>query len=436
MSVSAIGSERLRNSWFLLFVLLLVLRLAIALLVDVAFAVEKNVDVYATVAGNIVAGHGFVAVPGDPILWRTPGYPYFLALVFGLFGDGNEYAVLVAQAALVGITGLIICWIGQRLFGKPVGVVAAILFSLYPLSAYYTLRMLPEPLFTLALTATTAVLLLAVSSGRTWHYLAFGLLCGATTLIKPATMFFAVLAAVAVIVLHRRNLASVLPKVVLFVVASVLVIAPWTARNYAVTGHFIPVATGGGHALWVGNNLITGGREEVEGAELAALDEKMRAIIASAYGVDPSKIPWRSSTAPAQTVNVPYEVDQAFTREALRQMRAHPFETLGIMLRKTFRTWFSIGRIQNQWARGFVVALQGSLLALAAYGAIRAAGIGRPLLLLLLPVAYLTLIHTVTFGTLRYSMPMLPVVILLATAGIFHIVQSRWREPSPRTSLE
>ena len=151
-----------------LFALILVLRLGVALLIDMTFEVSKDAeDVYASIAENLTRGNGFVAEPGgEPILHRAPLYPLFLAGVYTIFGATNSFAVLCTQALLDAGSGLLLWWIGVRLFGATIGVIAALLYALYPLSAYYTLRLTTESLFTLVLLTVIVVLIRAMSSGK------------------------------------------------------------------------------------------------------------------------------------------------------------------------------------------------------------------------------------------------------------------------------
>ena len=77
---------------------------------------------------------------------------------------------------------------GTRLFGETVGLLSAVSFAVHPLSAYYSLRFLSEPLFTLAFTAVIAAWIAAVTTRRLMAYLAVGALIAVAALVKPVAL--------------------------------------------------------------------------------------------------------------------------------------------------------------------------------------------------------------------------------------------------------
>ena len=84
---------------------------------------------------------------------------------------------------------------------------------------------------------------------------AAGLLAGAATLTRPAMLFF--LALVALWLITRRRVLVV----VAIAAGSLLVVAPWTARNYDVHGRFVLVAADGGVTFWTGNHPLAIGEK-------------------------------------------------------------------------------------------------------------------------------------------------------------------------------
>ncbi|NNL99309.1 MAG: hypothetical protein HKO62_01075, partial [Gammaproteobacteria bacterium] len=322
--------------------------------------------------------------------------------------------VLAAQAAIDAASALIAFSLARSLFGAGIGVLTLAAMILFPLSAYYTLRMLPEALFTLAFIAAVASFRSALATDTIAAYVRVGVLGGVAALVKPVGLLLVPI--YGLILFAARRPLPWRPVAVMFL-CQALVIAPWTVRNWVVSGYFVPVATGAGFSLWVGNNLITGGVEEVEGDALLALDQRMRTIAAAADGQDPALLDWEPSTGVGHSANITPDVDRAFAREALREMKAHPAETLVIVSRKVVRLWFSIGRLKNQWAQGYVALVQGALLTLAGWGIVIAWRRGLQLWPLLVPIGYVTAVHALTFSTLRYSIPLMPLVIMFAVFG-------------------
>jgi hypothetical protein len=59
--------------------------------------------------------------------------------------------------------------------------------------------------------------------------------------------------------LNRKSRCGWLKSSAIIAVAVILVILPWTIRNYRIQGQFVPIATNGGFNFWNGNNPFTTG---------------------------------------------------------------------------------------------------------------------------------------------------------------------------------
>src|SRR5713101_2777517 len=76
------------------------------------------------VGWNLAHGRGFTASPGDPSvpgIFRTPGYPLLLALVYALCGH-SYFAVFLLQAVLDSLVAVLLGLIGYQLFSTPVAL--------------------------------------------------------------------------------------------------------------------------------------------------------------------------------------------------------------------------------------------------------------------------------------------------------------------------
>lgn len=411
---------------FLLFGVLLAIRVVVALLIDGAFDVAKEGDLYPIAARSIADGLGFTA-EGQAILWRAPLFPYFLAGIFELFGDTNYTAVLIAHAVLDAMTGMIMWWLGRRLFGNTVGVTAAVLFMLHPFSAYYTIRLMAEPLFTLFFTATIAALVVACSNSplRPKPFLLVGALTAVTALIKPVVVAFTPFIAVLLLAWHYRRPRAALPSAIAVVAAFVIVLAPWTARNFSLTGEFVPVATAGGYTLWLGNNQATGGREYHELAEdpvpLARYSEEEFEILATVYGdAEITEVTMFNGYPIWTPANIGPVEDAAFMKAAIAGALENPIGAIELVAKKFVRFWYSIYMPENQWAQGYIIAIQVMFLSVVAAGIVLAfrTGLGLAVAPMLAAIAYLNLMHSATFATLRYSMPLTPILILFGSFAV------------------
>jgi hypothetical protein len=91
--------------------------------------------------------------------------------------------------------------------------------------------------------------LLASEAGSVGVAVAAGLLWGLAALTRETVLLFVPLAALWLAFGRERGRR----RAMAFLLAATAVIAPWTLRNFALTGAFVPVATRGSFNLWLAN---------------------------------------------------------------------------------------------------------------------------------------------------------------------------------------
>lgn len=251
--------------------LLVILLIAVALRLVFAFGVQRGVlhgapereitDGYHLIAENLLHGHGYrLIAEHPPTVQRPPGYPIFLFLVFKAVGV--NYAVIQVLHAILGAIG---CWLlyemGCWVLSPRVGLAAASLYAIYPNSIEYASRLYSENLyfplflaFALLLcraawggsdgrrlaskAAGSGPLIEGAAAGAAW---ALATLTRGTLLALPLAIPFGV----ALSARHRRPASRWLRWGLPAIAAAAIVLAPWTARNHALTGSFIPVSAWG-----------------------------------------------------------------------------------------------------------------------------------------------------------------------------------------------
>ena len=173
-----------------------------------------------------------------PSAWKTPGYPFFVGVLYAL-GGKNPDAVMLLQVLVFGPLTIALTWLlGRRLFGAWVGTAAAFVAALHPFVWQFEARLFAEAL---AVPLTLAILLLVLDRKPPMRaVVAAGALAGVLILIKPSAL--TILAAVVAAVLVGWGLRQGLSRAAVAVGVCVLVIAPWTIRNYAEFDSFLPLS--------------------------------------------------------------------------------------------------------------------------------------------------------------------------------------------------
>jgi 4-amino-4-deoxy-L-arabinose transferase-like glycosyltransferase len=212
--------------------------------------------VYASVAEQLYEHQRF-AIPGaaSPYDW-SPGAPLFYAGVYYATGGVHPGAVRLLVALLGALTIVLVYLIGRRLGGPLAGLIGAGLLAVYPVSIYFTGKLMSEPLATFTLAGTVLSFMWASDRARAgasrpkpWAWAVPGVLLGLTAFARPEYLAFVVV--FGLLALWRGGLLAA----VVLAAAFALPVAPWAAHVSSVEGRFVPISTGGGKALFIGTYL-------------------------------------------------------------------------------------------------------------------------------------------------------------------------------------
>jgi 4-amino-4-deoxy-L-arabinose transferase-like glycosyltransferase len=263
---------------------------------------------------------------------------------------------------MVGAIGvLVIGAYATRLAGARAGVAAAWLAAAYPPLVWYAGYALSEGVFwpiglAVAWSVDRALTPAAPGAGRL--ALLAGVAGGIAALVRAATVPF--LGLTTLYLLWRRGPS----RAALFVAGALLVIGPWTARNYAAYGHFVLIATDGGVTFWTGNNPLSPGE-----GDLAANPDMKR---------------YHATLRDRHPGLTEEQMEPIYYREAFGWIRAHPIDWLILEAKKAFYTVVPVGPSYrlHSW-RYFLASVvsYGLLLPLAIAGArrlLRPTGGGPP----------------------------------------------------------
>jgi 4-amino-4-deoxy-L-arabinose transferase-like glycosyltransferase len=222
------------------------------------------------VAWSLASGHGFssplVGMQG-PTAWVAPVYPFLLAFGFKLLSM-NPYHVVVFGQVLNAIFSALTCWpiylMAKKLFSMPVALASCWTWAVLPTAILFPLEWIwDQSLSALLLAALlSATVYLAAEPApetadarpRALLWAGYGIGWAFALLTNPAIglllpVFLAWLA-------WKRNKTGAAWRgaIAIALLACVLGVVPWTARNYAAFGRFVPVKSNFGLEFWLGNN--------------------------------------------------------------------------------------------------------------------------------------------------------------------------------------
>jgi hypothetical protein len=384
-----------------------VLRLAFGLIYWNDKPLTHDEREYLALAANVAAGRGFVY--DDSLdtgtgqqFGRAPGYPLFLAAIgAGRNGDAaTPLRVKVAQA-LLGATGVwLIGLLAFRAGGERAGVIAAWLAAIYPPLVSLPSYVLSETLYSTVALASVAVLQNAISPlarGRSavLRISAAGALCGAAALIRPAMLFYLPLATLWLVAKRRYGLALTLGC------TAMLVIVPWTIRNFRVYDRFVLVASEGGVTFWTGNHPLAIGEGD----------------LAANPPIKLAELEFRR----AHPGLAPEALEPLYYADALSYIRAHPIWWMSLLARKCFYLVVPTGpsyALHSTRYRAASTVPYLLLLPFALAGAGRLARGTQPPTALFLLACSAVLTCIIFFPQERFRIPVIDPMLIVCAAGL------------------
>ena len=209
---------------------------------------------YDTWAREIAAGD----VLGKGVFYGLPLYPYFLGLVYFLFG----HSVLLAKAAQL-FLGAVSCGlvylIGARIFTRTVGVMAGLMLAFYNMAIFFEGFFVSAFLSIFLNCLAMLVLVSAAEKTRPVKWAGAGFLIGLSALANASALIFAVLLLPWACAISAKSGIKRLAGASALLLGVVLAVAPVTLRNYAVSGDIVPITAHGGITFYAGNNPLSDG---------------------------------------------------------------------------------------------------------------------------------------------------------------------------------
>ncbi len=208
---------------------------------------------------------------------RPPLTSLMLAGIFAIVGVDIPRAMLVQVLLSAAILPLLAELARRVLASQRAGLVAALLAALFLPYASLASQLMSETLFIFMITLALLLFTIAQQQGMRWQWLfAGGVAWGLAALTRPVGVYALPLVFLWAIwqklrsddTHFRHALRTIWQQPTRYLLAPlalligfVVVVAPWTARNYAVYGHLVLVDTNGGISFWLGNLLEPEERE-------------------------------------------------------------------------------------------------------------------------------------------------------------------------------
>jgi 4-amino-4-deoxy-L-arabinose transferase-like glycosyltransferase len=198
---------------------------------------------------------------GTDVFEMSPGYPYFLGVLYWMFGSGFEVSH-IANAVLGSLAVLFIWLLGRIMFGWRQALVAAGFAALYPMFIYTGGDLLSENLQVTINAIMLVCLCAGIRSPRWWLFLLAGVMLGLSALCRPNVLLFAPLAVLCIAATRLDGVpwSRIAMRSAAVAIGAILMVAPATIRNWHVAGDPVMITAHGGMNFYIGNNAEAAGR--------------------------------------------------------------------------------------------------------------------------------------------------------------------------------
>ena len=350
----------------------------------------------------------------DELGFRATRMPLFPALL-AMFPDGSGglLAARALQGVFAALAAALVAGLAGVWFDRRVSWLAGLLMVFDPFLVFSSSLLLTESLF------------IAVTVGLWWmlarclrddapsvgHWLGLGAVAAACVHARESSLGLVVVAVCFVVARHRfrRSTLTGAAITVMLVVASLI---PWAVRNERITGSWVWLTTRAGISLY------DGVRPGATGASDLGDVKNMPAV----RGL--SETQWNRYFLDASHA--------AIVDDPVRIVRLG-----GVKFMRMWNPFPNVDTYQSSLVRAISAGWAFPTFALAAVGAVylpirhRQVGL-RIAMFLCLPAVYLTALHCVFVGSVRYRLGAVPMLHILAAFGLVAVWD--WRRTEPQAS--
>jgi len=360
---------------------------------------------------------------GNDVAWEMPGTAIFFAAVTSLLPMSALTAIRIANAALVSLQSILLGLLAARVFqDRLAGLFAAAIGGFYPYILFTQGMALSETPFIFLLIASFLALYVWRDRGAfvDWTMaLAVAVLTAATFTKATLTILPPILVAAAAI--GKRRWSDGLRVFIAAAALYTVLMSPWWVRNYSLLGEFVPFTTSASQNLYIGNSP----NNPQVGTYFPYLPQN--------WAVDQG----------VSLDTIPGELDRskALRDRALAYIERDPadfFRRAIIKLRVFWNIMPNAPGFQKPLYKVMGAASFGPVLALAIICLIQRRRQFFDLLPFYITIGYFTVLYTVTIPSIRYRLPIEPLLIVLSAGPLALFVRrgaiveiSRWQNGPP-----
>ncbi|MBN2541585.1 tetratricopeptide repeat protein [bacterium] len=356
------------------------------------------------------------------VFFRAPLYPYFLGLIYAIFGE-NPFIPRIVQH-IFGVLSIFLTWkIALEIFNnKKIAFTAGLLFAIYPITILFESRLLLDSLPVFLNLLFILLLILGVKRDKFIFFILSGAALGFSAITRPNVLITIPFICLWAYFALNSSPFSRIKKLAVFLWGIGLIVLPITIFNFWAENDFVLVSSQGGINFYIGNNERADGTSAIVPEFGHRWEYKECKYLAEQETGNELK---------------PSQVSKFFFRKGISFLKSKPSEALSLYLRKIYFLFnhYEIGNNGNLY---FIKSYSPILNIPIGFWLICPLGLLGMILSIrrkhsLLLTIFFTLysISVLLFFVIaRLRLPLVPILVIFSSFSIFEIYafisQKRW----------
>jgi len=298
--------------------------------------------------------------------------------------------------------------IGKHCHSRRVGYISMLICGFYPNFILYPNFLLSENIYIFLLVLTVLILIKSLNDGSLKYFIVAGVVLGFTCLSRSIALLLTPVLC-GWLILYSSDIKTGIKRSLTVLCCVMVVILPWTYRNYQIHDRFVLIDTSNGVTFFLGNNPHALG------------DGSM------------------SSEDPLNEFKSKNEIDRQLLgfKRGFEFIGERPFEFLKLGLKKEISLWgFEKSYLSELHEEGHfghsnilfisilvIVNLYFAVLVCTAIAGFAFSEHTPGKLLILFAILYFCAMHFIVFGKPRYNLPMIPFLTIWSSYFFCHFME-------------
>jgi hypothetical protein len=333
----------------------------------------------------------------------------FAAIILAFQMQAEYFGILLQMTLGLMTIGILYLLIRLLLKDYRPAFVGALIWGVYiPLILETEASLKGEAFFILFLLLGMFFIVLGLEKRHIFVWLLAGFSLGLAALSRTVVIYFIPVLSISLLLTPILAVKRRILNIGLIILAFVVVMTPWTVRNFNVFNAFIPGVTLSGYNLYRHNHIL-----EKDGYLRYVYNREMKAA---------QKILLEENADILRGDENEYEMDQFYRQEAIKIIRAHPFRYLLLSLYRFIPLWTNYG-VRYGYISDLTWNISGLVnlvfLVLAGISVVRRRGVRPPIII---PIVTLLFFYTLSYmlvnARMRFIIPLIPFVLIFTSDQI------------------